>query len=86
MSEFNVQKSIKAQSKYCERTGSPHFAPHSGVCWNCRRNIYEAVEQKRILYWELGQPEQSYTTGINTKKAGEELVTGCPHCNRSYCD
>lgn len=29
-----------AQEAYCERTGSPHFAPESGICYSCGRNIY----------------------------------------------
>lgn len=74
MDKYDVQKSIEAQKRYCEEKGYPHFAPRSGVCWNCRRQIYEAVNNK---YGE---------TGITTEKAGRELVTGCPHCNRSYCD
>ena len=79
MSEFNVYESIKAQAKYCEETKSPHFAPQNGVCWNCRKNIYEQHEKE-------GYQGRKWITGITTEKASSELVTGCPHCNRSYCD
>ena len=76
---FDIQQSIKAQKKYCEENQAPHFAPYDGRCWSCEKNIYEAREKK---YGE-GKP---FTTGISVEKAGSQLVTGCPHCNRSYCD
>jgi len=61
----------EAQAKYCAEKGHPHFAPGSGICWKCNRNIYQNYE----------------TNGrISAGKTGESLVTGCPHCYRSYCD
>ena len=30
----------QAQKKYCEEKGYPHFAPASGVCYRCRKQIY----------------------------------------------
>lgn len=88
MSEFNVTESIIAQEEYCEREDAPHFAPRSGSCWNCHMNIYEPrhwkVEMSRKV--PVSEEESKITTGITTKKAAESLVTGCPHCNRSYCD
>ena len=75
---FDRQKAIEAQSNYCKEKGFPHFAPSYGNCWYCKRNIYE--ERK---YEACGR---TYSTGISVEKAGTELVTGCPHCNRSYCD
>lgn len=86
MSEYNVSKSIQAQKEYCDKKGAPHFAPSNGICWKCRKNIYESMENTRVLFWKEGKPEEKYITGITTEKAGSELVTGCPHCNRSYCD
>lgn len=83
---YNVQESVKAQAKYCEENKVPHFAPKDGRCWNCRKNIYEPVEKTRTLYWQEGKPQENYITGITTEKAASRLVTGCPHCNRSYCD
>lgn len=88
MNEFNVTESIKGQKEYCEREDAPHFAPFSGNCWNCNMNIYEPRHWK----YEMGRrrltskEESTITTGITTKEAKETLVTGCPHCNRSYCD
>lgn len=89
MSEFNVNESIIGQSDYCEREEAPHFAPHSGICWNCSMNIYEQYHWKYEGGMRKRQVEKelaTVSTGISTKKASESLVTGCPHCNRSYCD
>lgn len=71
---FNVAEAIAAQRKYCEEKKMPHFAPRDGVCWRCYRNIYKPVNHG------------PYTTGISVEDAGNRLVTGCPHCCRSYCD
>ena len=74
---FDVQASIKAQMKYCEETGAPHFAPRNGTCWNCGLNIYEEHRNKY---------NPDIPSGIDVERASTSLVTGCPHCNRSYCD
>ncbi|MBY9081046.1 hypothetical protein KIH86_23110 [Paenibacillus sp. HN-1] len=76
---FNVNESIKAQAKLCKEKGYPHFAPSSGVCWSCNKNIYSPQEK-------TGWNDQKYTSGITVEKAASELITGCPHCNRTYCD
>ena len=60
-----IKQKIEAQEKYCKEHKAPHFAPHSGICWSCNKQIYEK---------------------ISLEKAATELITGCPHCNRSYCD
>jgi hypothetical protein len=98
MDEYDVQKAIEAQAKYCKEKGAPHFAPNGGVCWACKKNIYEPLGGKRgqSASW-IGRTgyrsvescpleEADYITGITVEKAGKELVTGCPHCNKSYCD
>ena len=88
--EFDIAKAAAAQAEYCKRTGAPHFAPESGRCWRCNRNIYEQVgwkaENGKLIQVSLDSADLKYTTGIDVEKAGKELVTGCPHCNRSYCD
>lgn len=98
MKEYDVQKSIKAQKELCESKGYPHFAPASGICWACKKNIYEPLGHKRgqSSSWigntgyrkveSCSLEEADYITGITVEKAGNELVTGCPHCNRTYCD
>lgn len=81
MSEtYNPAKAREAQEKYCNETGTPHFAPNSGRCWKCGQNIYEQIE--KISRYS----DKTYTTGISVEEARERLVTGCPHCNRSYVD
>lgn len=70
-SSKELQECKDAQYKYCEETKFPHFAPMSGRCYSCGRNIY----QNYILGSRL-------SNGLN----GVHHVTGCPHCHRSYCD
>lgn len=60
-----LQAKLAAQKKLQEDKGHPAFAPHDGICWSCKRQIY---------------------TKISLDRAGKELITGCPHCARSYCD
>ncbi|MEK3995665.1 hypothetical protein MKY29_12990 [Psychrobacillus sp. FSL K6-2365] len=84
MPEYNIAESVKAQSEYCKTNGAPHFAPRGGSCWKCNKNIYEPIERKFKDY--LSGEEKTRTTGITVEEAGSQLVTGCPHCNRSYCD
>lgn len=88
--EFDAVKAAAAQADYWKRTGAPDFAPHDGRCWKCHRNIYEQigwkVENGRRTQVSLDSPELHHTTGIDVDEAGKALVTGCPHCNRSYCD
>lgn len=74
---FNVIEAVKAQKVYCDESGAPHFAPSNGVCWNCNKNIYQEYPSKY---------NPNITCGISAEKAKTQLVTGCPHCNRSYCD
>ncbi|MEG0471300.1 MAG: hypothetical protein RR588_03100 [Solibacillus sp.] len=74
---FNVLESTKAQAEYCTENKAPHFAPKSGVCWNCNKNIYQEHPNKY---------NPNIMSGISVEEAKKQLVTGCPHCNRSYCD
>jgi hypothetical protein len=85
MVEYNVQKSREAQAKHCNEKGHPHFAPASGICWSCGKNIYSPIEHPR-KNMQTGEVIGTYTTGITVEKAATEVVTRCPHCNRSYCD
>jgi hypothetical protein len=82
---FNVTKSIEGQRKLCNEKGYPHFAPKNGICFDCKKQIYQ--EQKKVFRnLETNEVVREYTTGITVEKASTSLVTGCPHCNRSYCD
>ncbi|WP_411955120.1 hypothetical protein ACKXGF_04990 [Alkalibacillus sp. S2W] len=83
MSKFDVVEASNAQKHYCNENNAPHFAPQSGRCWNCGSNIYEAKQKVMAKGTEY---EREVTTGITVEEASNSLVTGCPHCNRSYCD
>jgi len=93
-SEADIKSCREAQSRYCKETQAPHFAPGSGQCWTCHRNIYqnhgwniegESYMARHVEVRKDGEYVR-YVTGISLEKAGTQLVTGCPHCNRSYCD
>ena len=90
MDSYNANESVKAQRNLCDKKGLPHFAPNSGLCWKCNKNIYEPIgwkiENGRKIQVPLNSDEQTCITGITVEKAGKNLVTGCPHCNRSYSD
>lgn len=93
---------IEAQKKYCEETGAPHFAPKDGVCWRCGRHIYQFYghegggwrerKKMRVKWKEWGTitcrdgEEYERITGYTNEEAATKLVTGCPHCNRTFCD
>ena len=74
MEHFNSDEAKKAQEKYCEEKVYPHFAPLNGRCYCCNNDIYTQIDRG------------SYKTGISVEKAGSTLITGCPHCKRTYCD
>lgn len=85
--DYNSKLAEKAQTEYAKKNNYPDFAPPFGRCCSCKRNIYEPVAWDD--YWDevsLDSPEATRITGITAKEAGEILITGCPHCHRSYCD
>lgn len=80
---------IAAQKKLCKEKRWPEFFPsHTGNCFDCNQNIFSdgfGVKRgagQRILSLDKNRP----TKGKTLKSASEYLITGCPHCNRSYCD
>lgn len=75
-SEYDVKKSIELQNELCK--DGVQFAPANGICYYCGHQIYKEVEH-------IGYKGRKYTTGIPTDKA-RILVTGCPHCGKSYCN
>lgn len=74
MAHFNIAEAIAAQGKYCSENKFPYFAPSDGICFSCGNNIYEEIDHG------------GHKTGISVEGAGSRLITGCPHCNRTYCD
>lgn len=92
--EFNTSKAITAQKKYCEEHGAPHFAPHDGICFVCNQNIYENLHgysermkggRYQFIHTNPDSEKGRYS-GVSVEKASQELITGCSHCHRSYCD
>lgn len=87
---FDVEKARKGQLEYCEKNNQPHFASESGKCWVCGRQIYKPVFWKWNKYNQFEKvnriDECDYVSGITVEEASKELVTGCPHCLRTYCD
>lgn len=69
-SSEEIDECIKNQDIIVKEKGYPYFAPGNGTCYRCNRNIY-----------------QNYMIeGKVSKGHGNEFVTGCPHCHRSYCE
>ena len=75
---YNVAEAIAAQREYCNTHSLPHFAPFDGYCFGCNRQIYDGG----IVH----AGDRYYHTGISVEKAGSTLITGCPHCMRSFVD
>lgn len=90
MDEYNKEIAMQAQKNLCNEKGYPHFAPETGVCWNCGKNIYEPIgwkqENGHMKKVALNSQEVEYVTGITVEKAAKDLITSCPHCNKSFCD
>lgn len=69
---FDVAESIKNQAAI-RVSGSLNFVPPDGICWSCGKQIYAPIKRPN-----------GYISGITVDRS-KNLVTGCPHCNRSYC-
>ena len=67
-----IQECIANQKKLCREKVYPYFAPTNGFCYRCHKNIYQnyLLDDDRV----------------SCGKSGLELVTGCPHCNLSFCE
>jgi hypothetical protein len=61
-----IVAAIQAQRNLCKEKDLPHFAPSDGLCYDCRKSIYQDYNRPG---WD-----------------GLTHVTGCPHCNYSYCE
>jgi hypothetical protein len=44
-----IEEACAAQAQLCSTKGLPHFAPYDGVCWSCRRQIYEELDGKSFV-------------------------------------
>lgn len=74
--EVELKACDKAQREYTERESLPMFA-YGAVCFNCNRNVYQNYANPRG-FWDY--------VGVTLESASTELITGCPHCNQSFCD
>lgn len=50
MENYNSEQARKAQKEYCEKNKVPHFAPWSGSCYSCHKNIYSAPNGYTVEY------------------------------------
>lgn len=75
---FNRQDAAKTQNDLIKDKKYPEFPPTNGTCYSCGKNIYDEIEHT------IGT--RTYKSGISVENAGKSFITGCPHCNRSYCD
>lgn len=75
--KYDIDSAVTAQRKLQKDRNYPSFAPATGRCYRCKNNIYKPRSQERNGV--------EYTTGISVEEAATELITGCPHCNYSFC-
>lgn len=71
--DYNPPAAARAQRELCRRRGVLQYAPSDGRCWACGEQIYSAGRAGR-------------RAGITVREAGSRLITGCPICNRTFCD
>ena len=48
-SRADVEAARKAQEELCAKEGLPHFAPRSGECWSCGKQIYEELDGQSLV-------------------------------------
>lgn len=78
ITDKEIAKCIKLQKGFAKKKDCPHFAPKDGICCRCGRNIYQNYE---IRFFKETRNSKGYAN-----IAGKELITGCPHCSRTFCD
>ena len=74
---YDAALAAKEQERYCDAHEIPIFAPYTGWCTSCGRNIYEP-------YTYRGREDR--TLGITVEEAGTRHITCCPHCGATFCD
>lgn len=73
---YNICDSIKAQKERGNK-----YVPKDGVCWNCRKNIYQPL-RKTIMGVDMIYSER--ITGYTVEEARTKNISHCPHCNKSF--
>lgn len=71
---YNVAKAIENQREYCETNNVPMFIETDGICYRCRKNIFEPFTSG------------GFVSGITKERAGKALITSCPHCRYTFVD
>ena len=75
---YNAVEAAKAQERYCNEHEISVFSPTNGWCSSCGRNIFEP--------YTVQHGSETIQLGITVEEAGKRLITGCPHCNHTFCD
>lgn len=44
-----IEERCAAQERLCAESHLPHFAPWTGVCWSCGRQIYEELDGRSYV-------------------------------------
>lgn len=47
MNSEEINEKKRAQKELCEKEGWPYFAPESGICWRCKKQIYEEISLEK---------------------------------------
>ncbi len=90
---YDALKAVVAQRAYCAEKSFPNFAG-GGICFSCNRSVFERLKTRQVDQFvvteeggllEDSEPVQR-ETGISVQEAAATLVTGCPHCHRTFCD
>lgn len=83
---YDPLAATEAQSRLCDERNVPHFAPKSGRCWRCGQNIYLPGKKYYSVTSRKMERTDRDSSGISVERAGREHITGCPHCNWSFCE
>lgn len=90
---YDIPQAVAAQRHYCREKGLPNFVGGGG-CLTCKRNVFALQKTRHHQTSEVDErgglhpfgPETEHETGISVEEAGATLVTGCPHCHRTFCE
>lgn len=67
-----LKECVKAQEEYCEKKNKPMFIPLDGCCDYCHRPLFD--DAFGGIYG-----------GLSLEQAGNQLITVCPYCRKSFC-
>lgn len=77
MAEYNIIKAAQAQEDFCASKSTLNFVKF-GHCFSCGNNVFAQVFHPNRKFNQY--------TGVTVEEAGTALITGCPHCNRSFVE